>query len=168
MFKKNVLIAFFLAVILILPAIKITYANNTAIDLPKTQINPGSFYYSFKRLWEKGMTILNFSEESKIPYYDSLVAIRLAELDYVVKNKILSEIETSSQRFAYYAGTLTGELTKLNKSDKNKQVIGKYMKYKVFLEQLRDNFPVNSSYWMLLQHDINSLDNYIEKLNKTT
>lgn len=144
----------------------VVFAEGNALDLPRVKINPGSFYYPFKRLVEKGYERVIFSREYKISFYDSLLAVRLSELKYVVDNKALSEVQTSSERFAYYAGILTEELKKQNNSEKDTQMVEKFRGYNVILEDLRDKYPANSSYSMLLQHDINSLGSYIEKLNE--
>lgn len=125
-------------------------------------INPGSFYYPFKRVWEKGSEKLQFDEQSKIVFYESLLNTRLAELNFVVENKLLSQVQTSSERFAYYAGILTEELIKNNK-DKTK-VIKKFEQFSKILEKLRDNYPANTSFWMLVQHDINTLNLLSDKL----
>ncbi len=125
------------------------------INLKNEAINPGSFYYSFKRLWEKGVERLQFSRQSKITFYESLLKTRLVELNYVVENKLLSEVQTSSERFAYYAGILTQELIKQNKN--KEQTIEEFNQFSKFLENLRDKYPANTSFWMLVQHDINTL-----------
>lgn len=125
------------------------------LNLPSTIINPGSFYYPLKRLWEKGYEKLQFSNDSKISFIQSQLKTRLAELNYVVEKKLLSEVQTSSQRFAYSAGILTEELIKENK-DKAK-TIQQFQQMQDFLEKLRDKYAANTSFWMLIQHDINSL-----------
>lgn len=130
------------------------YANEQ-LSLPDTKINPGSFYYPFKRILEKGWEKLQFSKQAKINFYESLLKTKLAELNYVVEKKLLSQVQGSSERFAYYAGILTGELVKENE-DKEKMV-KEFEQYGKFLEKLRDKYEANSSYWMLIQHDINSL-----------
>lgn len=130
------------------------YANEQ-LNLPNTKVNPGSFYYPVKRLWEKGQEKLQFSRQAKINLYESLLRTRLAELNYVVEKKLLSEVQSSSERFAYYAGILTGELVKEN-IDKEKAV-KEFEQYGKFLEKLRDKYEANSSFWMLVQHDINTL-----------
>lgn len=132
------------------------------LTLPKTTVNPGSFYYSFKRIWEKGQEKLAFSGDSKKSLYNSLIKTRLAELSYVVENRVLSEVESSSQRFAYQAGVLTDLVIKENK-DKQKTT-EEFQQMQKFLEKLRDKYPANSSFWMLIQHDINTLTILSEKL----
>lgn len=132
-----------------------SFADEGNLNLPSTTINPGSFYYPFKRLWEKGRERLSFSKQSKITFLKSQLRTRLAELEFVVEKKLLSEVQTSSQRFAYYAGVLTEELIK--EDNNKKQTIEEFNKFSKFLEKLRDNYPANSSFWMLVQHDINTL-----------
>lgn len=126
------------------------------LELPKTAVNPGSFYYPVKRLWEKGREKLLFSEQSKVTFHKSLLKIRLAELNYVVEKNLLSVVQTSSERFAYTAGILTEELIKQNK---DKEItIKEFQQMQKFLERLRDKYVANTSFWMLIQHDINSLN----------
>ncbi|MBI2196462.1 hypothetical protein HYU45_02500 [Candidatus Daviesbacteria bacterium] len=143
---------------------ELIYAQNTQdLKLPNTIINPGSFYYPFKRLIEKGRERVIFSAEGKISFAASLLKTRLSELDYVTEKKVLSEIQGSSERFAYQAGILTEELIQ-SKSEKKKAIVKEFEKYSKFLEPLRDRYPANSSFWMLVQHDINTLSILGERL----
>lgn len=163
----NILLAFMLKLnskvltLLLILTLSLTDLSPTFADdqlnLPSTTINPGSFYYPLKRLWEKGSEKLQFSNDSKISFIQSQLKTRLAELNYVVEKKLLSEVQTSSQRFAYSAGILTKELIKQNNSNEKEKVTKEFEKYSKFLEQLRDKYAANTSFWMLIQHDINSL-----------
>lgn len=155
---KKVLVFLCLSIFVLSSSI---YANEE-LNLPSTKINPGSFYYPFKRILEKGWEKLQFSQTQKIAFYKLQLKTRLAELNYVVEKKLLSEVQSSSERFAYYAGILTGELVKENK-DKEKAV-KEFEQYGKFLERLRDKYEANSSFWMLIQHDINSLKILSERL----
>lgn len=134
------------------------------VELPVTSINPGSFYYSFKRLFEKGQEKFIFSQESKKSFYESLLKMRLSELNYVTSKRVLSEIQGSSERFAYQAGILTQELVKQNKITEKENLIKEFERYANFLPSLRDKYPANSSFWMLVQHDINTLSILSERL----
>lgn len=125
-------------------------------------INPGSFYYSFKRVWEKGLEKLQFSPLSKINFSQSQLKVRLAELQYVVENDLLSEVQKSSERISYQAGKLTDELISENKDKES--TAKSFQEMQKFLEKLRDKYPSNSSFWMLIQHSINSLGLLSEKL----
>ena len=161
--QKWILI-FSLFVFVLIPSTFIYAQDSPQLDLPKTTINPGSFYYSFKRLWEKGVEKLQFSKKSKINFYQSQLKVKLAELNFVVENKLLSEVQTSSERFAYQAGILTEELLKQNKAEDKEKFIKEFEQMQNFLDKLRDKYPANSSFWMLVQHDINTLKILVEKL----
>ncbi|MBI3103887.1 hypothetical protein HYZ05_03020 [Candidatus Daviesbacteria bacterium] len=140
-------------------------ADSTAdLSLPNTKINPGSFYYPVKRLWEKAQAKLQFSKQAKINFYQAQLKARLAELNYVIEKKLLSEVQTSSERFAYQAGILTEELIKQNNSTDKENLIKEFEQFSPFLDKLRDVYPANSSFWMLIQHDINSLKILSERL----
>lgn len=152
----------FLLIFLVIsqPPVKVLAEESIAVKIEI--INPGSFYYPLKRLWEKGMDKLQFGERSKIAFYESLLHTRLSELNFVVENKLLSEVQTSSERFAYQAGILTDELAKAN-MDKEKTT-KQFRQMQIFLDKLRDNYPANTSFWMLIQHDINTLQILSDKL----
>lgn len=159
--SKAPFIAVFLSIALYILPVNIT-AHEQDLNLPKTVINPGSFYYPFKRLIEKGREKIVFSESGRVSFYSSLLKTRLAELDYVTGKKALSEIQGSSQRFAYYAGVLTEAVIKtVKEKDSFSKVFGEYGEY---LQTLRDRYPANSSYWLLIQHDINTLGILAERL----
>lgn len=157
---SKVAISFLLIVIFFSQSV--IYAEGTEqLKLPNVTVNPGSFYYPFKRLIEKGRERLVFSRDSKRSFYTSLLRTRLAELNFVVNNKMLSEIQSSSERFAYQAGILAEVGEKGKDSEK---LIQEFEKYSKFLDTLRDKYPANSSFWMLIQHDINTLKILSESL----
>lgn len=136
------------------------------LNLKAETINPGDFYYSPIRLWEKIVEKFQFSKEAKFKYAISLVDKRMSELGFAVKNRRLDEIQRPSQRLAYQVGTLTEFLVKQADKETKEKLKIKINSFSPALSELRDNFPANSSYWMLVQHDINSLKEYSEKLSK--
>lgn len=153
-FKKKIVLGFFI-IFITAYQLPVIYAVEESISIKNETINPGSFYYPLKRLWEKGREKLLFNAKSRVSFHQSQLRTRLGELNYVVENKLLSELQTSSQRFAYEAGILKEELVKGNQ-DKEK-VIKEFEQMQRFLDKLRDNYPANTSFWMLIQHDINTL-----------
>lgn len=158
-------VAVLFLLIVILFSQSVIYAEGTEqLKLPNVTVNPGSFYYPFKRLIEKGRERLVFSRDSKKSFYTSLLKTRLAELNFVVNNKMLSEIQSSSERFAYQAGILSEELIKQNNTSGKENLIKEFDTYSKFLDTLRDKYPANSSFWMLIQHDINTLKILSESL----
>lgn len=136
------------------------------LNLPAQSINPGDFYYSSVRLWEKIAEKFQFNNDTKFKYSSSLIDKRMSELGYIVKNRRLDEVQRSTQRLAYQVGTLTEFLIKQGDRKMKDQIKTKINSFSPALSELRDNFPANSSFWMLVQHDINSLKEYSDKLNR--
>lgn len=137
------------------------------LNLPNTIINPDKYlFYSMKRLIEKSMVFTKLSKDSKAAYYRDLTLKRVAELKYVVENNLLSEVEKSTQRLSYQVGILSDHIASNKQElDKKRQPVEVLLiKYKKLLEILRDHYPANSSFWMLVQHSINSIDLNLEKL----
>lgn len=163
--SRFLIVFFFFALIFFSLPFDLIYADGVEqLNLPKTTIYPGSFYYSFKRLFEKGQEKLLFSPESKKSFYESILKMRLSELNYVTSKRDLSEIQTSSERFAYQAGILTNEIVKQNKTNDKENLIKEFGSFGKFLADLRDKYPANSSFWMLVQHDINTLSILSDRL----
>lgn len=151
----------------ILPLIIATKVFAAELNLPHLLVTPNNYiFYSLTRLTEKGLIFTKISKESKVDYFKKLTLKRLAELKYVVDNKLLGEIQQSSQRLSYQIGILSDYLsTNQNQLFKQKPDTKNLLNsYKELLANLRDKYPANSSYWMLIQHDINSLDINLEKL----
>lgn len=136
------------------------------LSLPTTKINPDNYlFYSFKRLYEKGLAFTKLTNNSKADYYRDLTQARMAELKFVVEHDLLSEVQKSTERLSYQIGILSDYIS--NKSDlaDKKQNINDFLKsYKGPLDNLRDKYPANSAFWMLIQHNINSIDINLEKL----
>lgn len=145
----------FILIFILFPSLIV--ATQHQLPLKEEKINPGSFYYPFKRLWEKTRERLIFSTEGRVKFYDSLLDKRLIELKYVSENKLLGEMERSSQRLSFQAGVLKEELKKLNNAKRIQQVLDKYEVYSKLLGKLRDLYPANSAYWLLLQQNIDTL-----------
>lgn len=137
--------------------------GNDKLSLPDPRIHPGTIYYPVKRLFEKFVTSLKLTSQSKINYSEFLLKLRLSELEYVVDNKLLGEVETSSQRVSYQASVLS-DLAKDSQEDKKKRIKQELKTFATYLNDLRDKYPANSSFWLLIQHSINSLNSYSENL----
>lgn len=134
------------------------------VNLPSVLIQPGMTYYPAKRLFEKILEKFKFTSETKEKYYKDLMQERLAELKYTVDKGYLDQVEKSSQRVSYQVGVLT-DYVKGKKLENNKQNLNDLFKEDIIiLEKLRDKYPANSSYWMLIQHIINSYNLNLQKL----
>lgn len=127
-------------------------------------IKPGAgFYYLFKRGYEKILEKFQFSNASKLNYHQNLLLTRLSELKYVAERKDLGELQKSTERFSFEAGKLTQLSEKLSGIDKT-SIRNKFKEYKQVLEKLRDLYIYNSSFWRLIQYDIDTLDILSKKL----
>ena len=154
-------------IIFLLFSVQLTFASEIEnLKLPTQAINPGDFYYLPVRLWEKIAEKFQFDSNSKFKYSSTLIDKRMSELGFVVKNQRLGEVQKSSERLAYEVGTLTDLLIKEKDAQKKGQLNKKINSFFPALAELRDNYPANSSFWMLVQHDINALKEYSEKLSK--
>lgn len=149
------------------PLVTYTGVLATEVNLPNILVTPNNYlFYSLTRLTEKGLIFIKISKESKVDYFKNLTQKRLAELKYVVENKLLSEVQQSSQRLSYQIGILSDYLS-TNQNQLSKQKLNTknlLNSYKELLANLRDQYPANSNYWMLIQHNINSIDINLEKL----
>lgn len=153
--------------VLFFTAVMSTEVLAAEIKLPTTSINPDKYlFFSIKRLIEKATLLTKLNKESKVTYYKGLTLTRMAELKYVVENNLLGEVERSTQRLSYQVGILSDYITVDNKelSNKKQDIKNLLIGFKKPLENLRDKYPANSSYWMLVQHSINSIDLNLEKL----
>ena len=157
----------FIFLIFFVVTIQTSYATELEkLNLPTQSINPGDFYFPAIRLWEKIVEKFQFNNDAKFKYSSSLIDKRISELGFIVKNQRLDEVQRSSQRLAYQVGILTDFLIKQRNKEMMNQLKIKINTFFPALSELRDNFPANSSFWMLVQHDINSLKEYSQKLSQ--
>lgn len=152
-----------LSFVLIGPAITVK-ASSENIVLHGQKILPGSVFYNFKRLWEKGRDFLAFSPEAKVEYHRKLLNTRLSEFKYVMENKQLNEIEKASNRVSYEAGIIEENLEKFEDQEKRAQVAEEFETYKDYIPRLRDIYPANSAYWLSTQQNIDTFNILMGKL----
>ncbi|HEX6977533.1 MAG TPA: DUF5667 domain-containing protein [Patescibacteria group bacterium] len=164
LFIKRLITSFFILFLLIVLFNQTILAEDT-FSLPNQSANPGSFVYKFKRGWEKLEEKFQFSNDSKISFYDKLTLKRLSELKYVSDHDLLSEFQTSSERFSYQAGVLSEYLNGISASKENKEkVIEEFSKYSDILASIRDKHSFRSSYWLYIQQNMDSLKELSLKL----
>ena len=124
---------------------------------------PSTPSYSFKRVKEKGIMIIKIGSKSKFEYSKILLEKRLSELVSLVDVKEPSLITGSSERFSYQAGILAELNSKLKDSQKD-NIKTLFNNYKKVLSELRDNYPANSAYWLLIQQNIDTLNILLDKM----
>ncbi|TSC87416.1 MAG: hypothetical protein G01um10147_593 [Microgenomates group bacterium Gr01-1014_7] len=151
----------FLIVILTVLALLLLTSNNA---------NPGSPTYNLKRLQEKIFLNLRLSPEQKADYYDSLLSVRLKELEHLTYNKKTYLLWDSSLRYTATAGEVTNLIVQNNLKDKANQFIGKFRNHQQSINNLLTNYPGDldptEENHKFLTDAINYLNLYIEKLSQ--
>lgn len=150
-FISNLNLFLLMLVIFTLLISKPSFAQNeasseSAQNVKYESINPDSFFYPFKRLWEKIGFNLSFSEDQKREYMQKLLDTRFKELVYVAKEKKYSEFEQASSRY----NTLIGEYIQ-KYSDKKKAVEESAGSYEKILGELKKQYESDYAYWSFLK-----------------
>lgn len=158
------IIAILLILITCLVAPSLTFASENSISIKNEAINPGSFYYFLKRGWEKFSLIILFWPQSKLNYENNLLGVRFAEFKKIAEDRELGEFQKASERLSYQAGVLTDQIVKQKNDQDKQQLMDKFSSFSKILPGLRDLYPANSSFWMLVQHNINTLNILSDKL----
>lgn len=105
-----------------------------------------------------------FSGEDKANYQLGLIEKRLAELQYVIDDGQGDLIEEVSSRYATYVGRFSDDLIPKKLSAENAKYLVMFESHLKILPELRDHFPSNSGWWLLLQHDINTVQIFSDKI----
>ncbi|OGE36526.1 hypothetical protein A3E45_01235 [Candidatus Daviesbacteria bacterium RIFCSPHIGHO2_12_FULL_43_11] len=115
------------------------------------------------RLGEKIQGFFKFSSEDKVNYQKELLERRFAELLFVIDNGQGDLIEEVSGRYATYVGRFADDLISKKVSPQSDKYLTMFENHMKILPVLRDHFPANSGFWLLLQHDINTVQIFSDK-----
>ena len=118
------------------------------------------------RLFEKITLFFKFSNEKKLDYYIYLQEKRLADLKYAIDNDDGDLIEELSSRYSTYLGTMTNFLIEKKLNYKKEEILKMMENHSRIIENLQKNFTFESGFWLLLQHDINTLKIFSDKLQQ--
>lgn len=116
-------------------------------------INPNSLAYPLKRIGEKIYPIF-LSDEKEQDYLKIIYDRRFRELVYII----------NTEKTGFFEETVNRHNTTLNGVNKNEDIVGLQNDLKTnvsILEIFRDRYPANSTYWMLVQHAIDSTNKLI-------
>lgn len=116
------------------------------------------------RFGERIQGWFKFSAEDKANYQMGLIEKRLAELQYVIDDGQGDLIEEVSSRYATYVGKFADDLISKKLSAENTKYLVMFESHLKILPELRDHFPSNSGWWLLLQHDINTVQIFSDKI----
>lgn len=116
----------------------------------------------FEKLGEKVTLFFKFTKDSKFSYQKFLLEKRLAELKYVVDSKEWQPVEETSSRYATYLSKFNDFVQKNNlAASKKDEITQLYLRHGKILEKLQQNFEYDGGWWLLLQHDINLLKQFL-------
>lgn len=118
------------------------------------------------RLFEKISFFFKFSKEQKIDYLIYLQEKRLADLKYAIDNDQGDLIEELSSRYSTYLGKMANFMSEKKLSYKKEEVLKMMERHKIIIETLHKNFEFESGFWILLQHDINTLKIFSDKIKQ--
>lgn len=136
------------------------------INLPYESVNPpDGLSYLFKRIREKISLFMSFSDKSKIRSYKKLVAVRLAELKFIIENKEMGYFEKSTQRYFTTVGQLTELLIESNSKSEFMSAKEELLSHIPVLTALRDTYDPVTAEWRFVEDDINYIRGYINILS---
>lgn len=116
-------------------------------------INPNSLAYPLKRIGEKIYPIF-LSDEKEQDFLNKVYDRRFRELVYIINTERTGFLEETTNR---YNTTVGG--AKRMKGVENLQ--NDYRKNITILENLRDRYEANSTYWMSIQQTIDTTNSLI-------
>lgn len=110
-----------------------------------------------ERLFERITLFFKFSPAEKVNYQKILAEKRLAELQYVIDSKKGDLIEETSSRYSTYLGRLTQQLTSSKLVSKKDEILKMLDLHSQVIEELTAKIDRDSGFWLLLQHNTNTI-----------
>jgi len=162
---RKTILTFLLSIFLFIP--QLTLADVNSESTPSVKVKVEKMSNIIDRFKEKITLFFKFNSDEKLDYQQQLVEQRLGELDYVIRTGQGDFIEEVSSRYAAYVGRLSESLLSSNNNVKKEQVLEMFKTHPKILAKMRDNFPANSGFWLLLQHDINTVQIYSDKIQNS-
>lgn len=162
---RKIFLILFLALFIFLP--NLAFADINQESTPSFKVKVEKVSNVIDRLKEKITLFFKFNSDDKLNYQQQLVEQRLGELDYVIRDGQGDFIEEVSSRYAAYVGRLSESVLSSKNNNKRGEVIRMFNNHLPILAVMRDNFPANSGFWLLLQHDINTVRIYSAKIQNS-
>ena len=154
------------SLILIIILLVFVYSPVLAQDsTPSATLKVGHIANVVERLKEKITLFFKFSSNDKLDYYKYLTDKRLAEIAYTIENKDVDRVEETASRYSTTLGKLN-EFVLSNKLLTQKEEIINIMKHhEKVIGSLQSNFKFDSGWWLALQHDLNTIKIFSDKLD---
>ncbi|QQG43499.1 MAG: hypothetical protein HYW45_00580 [Candidatus Daviesbacteria bacterium] len=169
--KSYFLLIFLTAIIFIFGLVlnNSAYAQESGNSSINIQVNHVAGF--FEKIAEKLQLFLKFNNQDKVSYHQNLTEKRLAELKFVINSESYTDkdylLEDTTSRYTSYLGVLTDFIINNHLNEKRKDMTALFDRHRKILEGLRDHFPVESGWWLLLDQDVAATKIYSDKLNNT-
>lgn len=155
---SKIRIIFFVLITFLLitgPVINASYKNTATVS---AQIEKVDHIANIReRLAERITLFFKFSPVEKVNYQKLLAEKRLAELQYVIESKKGDLIEETSSRYSTYLGRLTNQLVFSKVTNKKEEILKMLDLHSQVVEELTAKIDRNSGFWLLLQHNTNTI-----------
>ncbi len=109
---------------------------------------------------------MKFDNESKAKYWQKLVDLRLAELKMEVDMNNIDLIEETSSRYSTYLGNYSEFIINKKVINQRDSVLKQFDVHATVLAELRDKFKYDSAWWLMIQHDLNTITMFKDKVEK--
>ena len=107
-----------------------------------------------------------FSVESKARYWQKLTDIRLAELKMEVDENNVDLIEETASRYSTYLGNYSEFVMSRKIESQKDTILAQFESHTDILTKLRDKFEYDSGWWLMIQHDINTIKIFKDRLSQ--
>lgn len=165
---SKIRVIFFVVIIFLLitgPVINASEENTSTISA-SAQIQKVNHIANIReRLSERITLFFKFSPVEKINYQKLLAEKRLAELQYVIEEKKGDLIEETSSRYSTYLGRLTQQLVSSRLIGRKDEILKIFNLHSQVIEELTAKIDRDSGFWLLLQHNANSIKLYSDQIN---
>lgn len=121
---------------------------------------------AISRVFEKTKLLFQFSPEGKAEYWRKLVEVRLDNLKSAVDQNNLGLIEETSSRYSTYVGRYSEYVLGNRIRGQKEAAIEMFNKHAEILSSIQTKYIYDSAWWLLIQHDINTLGIFKEKIGK--
>lgn len=120
----------------------------------------------FAKLLERVNLAVRLGSEGKAKYWQKLTDVRLAELKMIVDENNLDLIEETSSRYSTYLGRYSEFIINKKVRSQKDTILKQFASHSDILTGLRDKYKYDSAYWLLIQHDINTITIFKNRIEK--
>lgn len=118
----------------------------------------------FEKFREKISLFITFDKGAKTNYQQILTEKRLQELEYILESNKIDLLEPTASRYTTYAGNLVNYVFANKVTEKKSDLIKMFEDHEKRAGELQKKIPLDSGWWIALQHCMNVAKMSEEKL----